>query len=373
MQWKKSDEASQAGNRLRQARSAFKRIADGDGPIRAVEPGAGGRCGRESKFLCCSFVGLARLSNAVESPGRPARRAAGRGEASPRCCVPGLWLWKWNRFQGRDRLRWRRARERHAPILVVGLAGGELGLRRRWGRRLRQRTGVGGRILFCGSSDGIGETAAIGCRALACRTPYPAGGTLVALQHRQQDNVRFLDRQRGVDASGEGFHGLADRRGPLAIDVSVVAADARQLGLNGPRERHAVHGKLEGGLLHRYLGCRIRHVHNGLNGAGAAGGGDGGTTVWVTACGAEGLGLASLPGTRGYTATDTPAMTRKMPFILPMLKRAPQHNDTRTYGVGITPCPASRVRLERVPRGGGERRLDRFWSASSPGDPCGRK
>jgi hypothetical protein len=70
----------------------------------------------------------------------------------------------------------------------------------------------------------------------------------MVLEHRQEDNVWLLDGQRGVDAIDKGLHGLADRRGPLAIDVAVVAADTLELLLYPPREPKAVGREVRGGL-----------------------------------------------------------------------------------------------------------------------------
>ena len=127
-----------------------------------------------------------------------------------------------------------------------GLSSGELlanGQRSRCGRGRASR-----RLLFGDLGDeAVRQTATIDSHTLAGRTRHAAASILMASQHRQEDDVGLLDGQRGVDAISKGLHGPTDRRGPYAVDGSVVAADTLQLDLNRSRELHAVERKSRGG------------------------------------------------------------------------------------------------------------------------------
>ena len=87
----------------------------------------------------------------------------------------------------------------------------------------------------------------------------------MVLQHRQQNDVRLVGGQCGVDAINEGFHGLADRWRPQAVDAPVVAAGALKVELDLPREPSSVERKSRYELTDRCSWRRVGDVHNGLD------------------------------------------------------------------------------------------------------------
>jgi hypothetical protein len=79
-------------------------------------------------------------------------------------------------------------------------------------------------LLSFAQEDGSWHATTIIGEHLTRRTWRAASHETLAPHQCQQDIVRLIDGQRGVDAFKEGFHRLTGRSRPSTIDLPIVAA-----------------------------------------------------------------------------------------------------------------------------------------------------